>query len=304
MTPTHRLHRFFAVPAARPIARVVLLHGYGDHSGKYVHLLSWLADHGVAVSAVDFRGHGRSSGRTAHVSRWEEYLDDLGVMLRALKAEYRGSKIEDRKENLPDDAQSSLLDSQSSVPLFLIGHSHGGLIAIIATLRGMLSNVRGVILSAPYLELKIPVPPTKRIAAELTSRLLPALPFKSGIGGAMLTHDADFIEANKTDPYVPGIATPRWFTTTRKIQAEVRASAASFTSPLLMLIAGQDVIADSRASESFFEQAGSTDKQIRRYPDCRHELLREVGREEIFQNILKWITGRSTTQPLQTEFPL
>jgi alpha-beta hydrolase superfamily lysophospholipase len=267
-TATHRLHRFYAVPEGPPLARVILLHGYGDHAGKYLHVLRWFAARGIAASATDFRGHGRSSGRVAHVNSWDEYLDDLKAMLAApAGTEDRGST-------------------------FLLAHSHGGLIAIIAGLRGMLDNCSGVILSAPYLELKVPVPAGKRIAAAIASRVWPSLPFKTGIGGPMLTHDQEFIDINKTDPYCPGIATPRWFTATRKMQAKAKASAAQFKLPLFMLVAGDDVIADARASVAFYDAAASPDKELRQYPTYRHELLREVGREAIFTQILEWILNR------------
>jgi lysophospholipase len=290
-TPSHRLHRFYAIPDGQPIARAILLHGYGDHAGKYLHVLSWLADHGIAASATDFRGHGRSTGRIAHVTRWEEYLDDLAAMLStpspAAPGQGRndGDFEQENGERSPDD----------TIPTFLIAHSHGCLIAIIAALRGMLDGCSGVIMSAPFLELKMPVHWSKKLLGEIASRLYPSLRLKSGIGAAMLTHDLEFLEASKSDPYIPGVATPRWFTSARNMQAEARRLAHLFKLPLLMLVAGDDVIADANASLTFFNQAGSDDKQIKHYPKMRHELLREVGREEIFIAMLNWMTRSTST---------
>ncbi len=275
-TATHRLHRFSAKPAgpagpAGPVvARVLLLHGYGDHAGKYLHVLTWLAEHGVAAQAVDFRGHGRSTGRVASVRRWDEYLDDLKQMLAA----------------------EAVSNGATGAPLFILAHSHGGLVAVVAGLRGLLDGCAGVILSAPFLKLKMTVGKRMRAFAWFTSMLVPGLRLKSGVRGTMLTHDPEFNEAAKTDPYVFRVATPRWFTSVQKMQAAARASASQFKLPLLVLVPKDDQIADPDAAVAFFNQAGSSDKQLRVYPDCRHELLRETIRDEIFQMIVAWITAR------------
>src|SRR5438270_186998 len=108
---SHRLHHTAVVPPTPHFARLAFLHGYGDHSGRYLHFLQWMAGHGVACHAVDFRGHGRSTGKKAHVNRWDEYLDDLTAFLNIRELSSAG-----------DDR----------TPVFALGHSHGGLIAAAA----------------------------------------------------------------------------------------------------------------------------------------------------------------------------
>jgi alpha-beta hydrolase superfamily lysophospholipase len=228
-----------------------------------------MADHGLAAYAPDFRGHGRSAGKPAAILRWDEYQDDLRAFL----------------------AIDELSDQSS--PLFIIGHSHGALIAIAAAMQGMLTRARGVILIAPYLELKLPVPFSKRLLAIITSAIWPTLALKSGLTGPMLTRDLQMIEQSKDDPYVRGIATPRWFTQTTSMQKRIRENAAQFSLPLLMLLPGDDTVANPLASVAFFEKCASSDKTIKHYPDHRHELLRELERESTFATILDWITRRS-----------
>src|SRR5947207_165324 len=87
-------------------ARMGLLHGYGDHCGRYEHFYQWMANRGVASCAFDFRGHGRSEGKRGFVARWQEYLDDLKVFL-----------------------QQPEMSARDGPPVFLVGHSHGGLVA-------------------------------------------------------------------------------------------------------------------------------------------------------------------------------
>jgi len=265
----HQLHRVRIVPAAPPWARVAFLHGYGDHAGRYSHFLHWLAEQGVAASAVDFRGHGHSTGKRMFVGRWREFLDDLTAFLTAEEGQSPGS----------------------SLPLFVIGHSHGGLVAAAAGIHGLLP-CQGCVMTAPYLDLKLAVPFHKKLLANVASRFTPALAIKSGIRSDMLTNDPKMVEATKSDPFCLGIATPRWFTTTRRTQMEVRSRAREFTLPTLILVAGQDTVADSNAAIEFYERAGSSDKQMKLYENKKHEILRDNGREEVFGDILNWMRTR------------
>jgi alpha-beta hydrolase superfamily lysophospholipase len=99
--------------------------------------------------------------------------------------------------------------------------------------------------------------------------------------------------AQKDDPYCRGIATPRWFTETIKVQQQTRSAPQQFKLPLLMLLPGDDTVADVRASVLFFDRCGSADKTILHYPENRHELLRELDREKAFADILDWMQKRA-----------
>ena len=263
------LHHRWAT-AERPWARLAVLPGYGDHAGRHDHVLEWFAGRGVAAHALDFRGHGRSGGRVGFVRRWDEYLADLSAFL-ALDA-------------LATDGP----------PLFVLAHSHGGLVAAAAAERGLLDRCAGVVLSAPYLALRLPVPLRRRLLAAVLTRVHPSLPMRTGIRGPMLTHDQAMAAADRTDPHRTGVATPRWFTTALAAQVQVRAAAGRFTRPLLLLVPGEDTVADAAASTDWFARVGSADKTIRHYPGHRHELLREVGRAAVFEGVEAWMRGRAT----------
>jgi alpha-beta hydrolase superfamily lysophospholipase len=274
------LHRRWAV-ADQPWARLALLHGYGDHAGRHDHVLQWMAAHGVTAHAVDFRGHGRSAGPRGFVRRWAEYLDDLSAFLA----------IEE-------------LATKDGLPLFVFAHSHGGLVAAAAAQRGLLDGrCAGVILSAPYLALKLPIPPHMRLAAAVLNVVAPSVVLRSGIGAAMLTRDEAMLAADAADDLRGRGATPRWFAVATRVQAEVRATADRFRLPLLLLVAGDDSIASPAASVDWFEHVGSADKTIRHYADHRHELPREVGREGIFEEVLGWMRGQTPESKLVGQLP-
>jgi lysophospholipase len=259
-----RLNRYVIAPA-NPWAQLMLLHGYGDHAGRYLEFLQWMGAKGVACQAIDFRGQGQSTGRRGFVRKWDEYLDDLKVIL-----------------DLQDQA----------LPLFVLGHSHGALVAAVAGIKKRF-RCRGCILTSPYFQLRMALSWQQRFLAAIGSRFLPALRAGSGVGSEMLTRDPEIAAKTRADPLCEGTATPRWFVTARQMQEWVRAHAADFTEPLLMLVAGQDSIANSAASVRFFEEAGSSDKTLRLYEDHRHELLLEIGREMIFEEIREWMEKRA-----------
>ena len=255
-------------PQAKPIARLGIVHGYGDHSGRYAHFMNWMAKRCITCLAFDFRGHGRSSGRRGYVTNWQEHLDDLSSFLA-------------RPELAPDG------------PLFLLGHSHGALVVASAAVQGRLpAHIRGVILSSPYFRNRVPVPPYKHALNSIANLFLPWLPIRTGITVEWLSSDSEMCRDRQCDPLALGHATPRWFSTMQHAQRQVLDLAANFRLPLLMLTAGADPIADPAIAQHFFQQAPSPDKTLRHFPPMAHEILRERGREAAFDEILLWITNR------------
>ncbi|HSV14534.1 MAG TPA: lysophospholipase [Tepidisphaeraceae bacterium] len=269
----HRLHRITAAPDGIPSARLAILHGYGDHAGRFVHFMRWMAERDVACYAIDQRGHGESTGRRCHINNWSEYLDDLATFM----------------------ATPELATKTDQPPLFVLGHSHGGLVVAAAGIRQQLDRCRGVILSSPYLDLKMPVPWHKRWIGRIGARLFPAMPVRSGVADQPLSRDPQMNLDTQSDPHCLGIATPRWFETATAAQAEVRAKAAEFQLPLLMLVATADTIANPTAAVAFYEHCGSSDRTLKVYEGFRHELLRELGREQVFEDVLDFVRARANT---------
>lgn len=256
-------------PTQGPLARLLLLHGYGDHSGRYLHLLRWLAARGVACHAFDFRGQGRSEGRRGYVRRWGEHVNDVRAVLSTLG---------------PNDA----------APLFVLGHSHGGLVAAAAAVDGAFDGqVAGCVLTAPYFAARTPQTPFWVAAAHVLNCTVPWLRVPTGLSDGMMTTDAAMLADSRADPLLLKSATPRWFLGARAAQRDVMARASRFTLPLLTLVPGDDPVADPAAAAAFVERAGSADKTLRTYPALRHEVLREIGREAIFDEMLGWMRERT-----------
>jgi len=264
-----------AVGEAAPItAHVALLHGYAEHLGRHAQITQALVQAGYAVHLVDVRGHGQSGGKRAYVEKFSDYLDDLELFLARVREEAQGA------------------------PLFLLGHSHGSLIAA----RYLLDKpeaVRGAVLCAPYFKLKLPVSPLKIFAGRLVNNLLPALPMKNELHVELLTRDLAIQQETRADPLYQQIATPRWFVESSLAQETVLRRATEFVTPFLLLHGGGDPVADPAAGKQFFEAATSSDKQLKHYDGLLHELFHEPERDLVFKDVVGWLDERAkSAKPL------
>jgi lysophospholipase len=254
-----------SVTVERPVARVILHHGYGEHSGRYEPLMRHLATVAIESHAYDARGHGRSEGRRGYVRHWDEFPDDLRALSRLI----------------PTDA-----------PLFHFGHSHGGLVIVVAIERGMVTG-NGAVLSAPFLASSVSVPRHKAVVAKFANVLVPWLRIKSGLSGDMMTHDDAMIEDAYNDPLLLRTATPRWFHGMLYAQAEALARAGDVKTPLLAMIGTDDVIANPVVTRQFVRHVASEDKSLIEYDHFRHELIRESGRARVFEDVSTWLVERA-----------
>lgn len=250
-----------------PRARIVVVHGYAEHRGRYVALASQLFDAGFACHLFDLRGHGESGGAPAHVERFDDYVDDLALVVDRVRAE------------------------SAPVPLFLVGHSLGGLIALMYVLRR--DGIDGVAVSSPFLQPAFEVSAAKKILAAVASRVVPSMALASPLAPESLSRDQRVVDAYESDPLVHRTTTPRWFVEVQQAQRELGERAPSIRLPLLMLLGEEDAIADHRLASDVFDRIGSADKTLHAYPGLRHEVFNELEREKVIADLLAWLQARS-----------
>lgn len=240
-------------------ASVVLTHGYAEHSGRYAAVASRLAEQGVAVWAIDLRGHGASGGERASVAELAHLVDDVLVALDRAHA------------------------ARPARPTFLLGHSMGGLVATALALDHQ-HRLAGLVLSGaavgdpsgiePLLELD-PLPEVV-LSSEMLSR------------DPRVGEDYDRDPLNYRGPFRR--ETLRTLTGGAR---RVRERFATLRLPLLVLHGGDDQIVLPAASEDLYRAAGSADKELGIYPGLRHEILNEPEGPEIVDRIAAWIRARS-----------
>jgi alpha-beta hydrolase superfamily lysophospholipase len=259
-------------PCTPPVV-VLLVHGYGEHSGRYRHVIDALLEAGLHVAFYDHRGHGHSEGHRGHIARFAEYHDDLAKVIDTVV------------ERAPAGSQ-----------LFLVAHSMGGLISstfMASADRAQKAHVRGLVMSSPFFKVKLAVPMWKTMAGKLLSSIAPTAGFPSGLTGNDVTRDKEIAAVYDSDPLNGKKATVRWFSECQKAQAEFDPS--QLTVPVLCLFGGDDKVTDADETERVAGLIASTDKTVDRLPGHYHEILNEPepDRTKTIATIIQWIKDRN-----------
>ena len=252
-----------------PRATVLVLHGGGDHCGRYPALTDALVRAGLQVALVDLRGHGQSDGRRFHVDAFQDNVADLDAFVAKLSQ-----------------------DGVARDRLLVLGHSHGALVAATWGLsRGR--HVAGFVFSSPFFKLALPPPLLKLVAAKTVGKLVPFMPVPTGFGTADLTTDAEMQRWTERDPLYGRKTTPGWFEAAMRAQRELVRRAPEFRAPLLVLAAGDDRLADPAAARAFVDASGSSDKRMVVYAGFRHEIFNEVRRSEPIGEAVAWLLSHA-----------
>ncbi|HEV2130411.1 MAG TPA: alpha/beta hydrolase [Longimicrobiaceae bacterium] len=255
--------------AAQPSSALLLIHGQGEHSGRYAALAADLVPQGISVYAMDQRGHGRSEGRRGHARRFGELLEDVD-RFRALIA-----------------AQLT-----AQLPLFLLGHSFGGLVALRYVQEQPDAPLRGAILSSPLLGLGFAPPAWKTALARVLTRLLPMLRFANEVNAAHISRDADVVVRYREDPLVHSWVTPRMYTEILAAMRQTLEQRDRLRLPLLFLVAGDDRIVAAQTTAEFARGLGG-EVELRVFEGFYHECLNEPERHRVVREIVGWIEART-----------
>ncbi|MES2209211.1 MAG: lysophospholipase [Chloroflexota bacterium] len=248
--------------AAAPRAGVLLVHGVGEHSGRYEEVGEQLSAAGLEAFAWDLRGFGASGGERAWVDRFDRFHDDVEDRLAATRAALPGR------------------------PVILYGHSMGGLIALGYTLSER-PKPDLLVLSAPGIDDDLAA--WKHKLAPLLARVAPRLSIPNGITPAMLSRDDDRQEAARTDELMLGASTAKLGAAAFAEQARVRAAASGLAVPALVIHGLDDPIVPARATEPLAALGIVT---RRTYPGIRHELHNEPEGPAIIADVIAWIDDR------------
>jgi len=247
----------------RARATVLIVHGFAEHSGRYEHVGRFLAERGFAAHAYDHRGHGRSAGRRCHVDRFNEYLDDLTIVLEQVRADRPGD------------------------PAFLVGHSMGGL--VVATFaRERKPDVSGVVLSGAALAL--PQGNSRIRIARLMRAILPRLRLDAGLDLQGLSTDPRVIEAYLADPLVERKMTASLAAELLGAVERTGPNGSDVALPLLVLHGGDDPICPPEGSERF--AAAARAGRFVRYPGLRHEIFNEPSHRDVLADVAAFFDER------------
>ncbi len=261
---TSRLWRRSWAPEGEARAGLILVHGLGEHSGRYDEVARHCTARGIAVFALDHYGHGKSEGQPGHVERFSVYLDGVRALLARVREE------------------------QPDVPLFLLGHSMGGLIAAAFLLEAQ-AAFRACVLSGPAFRSDAEPPAPVMWVARLVSWLAPTVP-TIGLDPAGVSRDPEVVRAYVQDPLVHhGKLSARLIVEMKAAMQQTLARAPDIALPLLILHGGDDVLTSPAGSREFCERVGASDKTLSIYPGLYHEIFNEPEKDAVLADMTGWL---------------
>lgn len=259
-TPLH-VHRW---PGQGSRGTVLIVHGLGEHGGRYAHVAAWLAARGFRVLGYDHRGHGRSGGPRGVIPRADALVDDLAMVLDVLRP-----------------AQG---------PLVLLGHSMGGAVAaqFVAEAR---RSVDALVLSSPALAAKLS--PLQRVMLGIGLAIAPFLTQGNGIDANDISHDPDVVQRYLGDPLNHNRVCALLAKSILDGGAIARAAAARWQVPTLLVYAGADALVDPAGSDAFAASAPREVVEAERFRGLFHEILNEgTLAAPVFARIEHWLDAR------------
>jgi len=266
-----------AWPAAEPARGTVLIvHGLGEHIGRYVHVAERLNTWGWAVTGYDHRGHGRSEGARGGLHRADDLLDDLGRVVDCVRTAHAG-------------------------PLLLLGHSLGGLVAArfvaggIGTPEAWYRPVDGLVLSSPALDPGMNA--GQKLLLALLGRLAPNLAVGNGLKPEWISHDAAVVQRYADDPLVHDRVTPRLARFIVDSARVVRERAPQWTLPTLLLYAGSDRCVSPGGSAGFAAAAPQARVATHEFRSLYHEIFNEPEQAQVFDRLGEWLARQGPEAP-------
>jgi len=252
------------LPEVSPRAVVVIVHGIGDHSGRYMNIVNHLVSNEYGVYGYDLRGHGNSPGQRGHIDSWMEYRIDLLNFINVIRAQ------------------------RSSPVIFLMGHSMGALIALDFIIREN-EQIAGAIISGAPIEPVGVAKPFKVALARILSRIYPGFQIDLGLDIDAISRKPSVVQSYKDDPLVHGKISARWGTEVLSALESVKMSSESIATPLLMIHGEADRLNSAEGAKKFFDRIQTRDKEFISYPGSYHELHNDQDSEVMLNDLLGWI---------------
>jgi len=256
-------------PAATPRGQVLLVHGLGEHAGRYAHVAAALHTRGWAVSGYDQRGHGRSEGARGVIAQADALMADLAAVVDAVRPRHPG-------------------------PLVLLGHSMGGAVAARFVAEALAPRpaawsrpVDGLVLSSPALAARLSA--FQRLQLAIGERFLPDLAQRNGIDPQGLSHDEAMVAAYTADPLVHDRISARLARFILDAGEQVRAAAPRWALPTLLMWGGADPVVDPAGSRAFAAAAPAGVLTAFEFDALRHEIFNETEREGVLMRLGQWL---------------
>lgn len=251
-------------PDDKPKAVIVLVHGLGEHSGRYNWWATKFTEHGYSLLAFDLRGHGKSDGKRGSVTSVKTFLKDIHFIIEKSESIY------------------------NNVPKIIYGHSMGGNLVLYYAIKKKLS-VKGIIVTSPWLRLTFDPSVLKVFFGKLVSLFFPNFITSSDLIAENLSHDSEVVVNYKNDPLVHDKITANLFFDIQKKGELILKNKYKLNLPLLLMHGEKDNITSHKASRRFASNTSYL-THYKQWDGMFHELHNETCKEEVFVYILNWLS--------------
>ncbi|MET3106886.1 alpha-beta hydrolase superfamily lysophospholipase [Oxalobacteraceae bacterium GrIS 2.11] len=248
-----------------PVPCIVIMHGLGEHCGRYQHVAPFLNACGFSVRTFDLRGHGQSDGPRADIPNPLAIIQDAEFVIGKFALQCQTTPI-------------------------LFGHSMGGLFAARIATAGNIP-LRGLILSSPALALRLGR--LDRFFLKVMSAIAPHFAISNNVSSSYLSHNPALNSAYDNDPLVHKKITASLLNAMLDAISYAQTHAPILTIPTLLLVAGDDHLIDPQGSQDFFGSLPSNLGTAHFYPDLYHEILNELDASKVFSDMQSWLSARN-----------
>jgi alpha-beta hydrolase superfamily lysophospholipase len=242
---------------------LAVVHGLGEHAGRYERFAKGMAQHGMGTYALDLRGHGNSPGQRGHVDSWSQWTDDVAAFVNHI-------------------------ESRAGAEVVPVGHSFGGVALLSTVLSGKLPKIRRFVVSSPALKLKVKVAWWKLTFGPIASKIAPRLALANEVDPKTVSRIPEVVDAYRSDPLVHNKFSTRLGAEWQDATRDVLSRAGQIKIPFLILAGTADALIDPAGSQQLHEQAKST-SELRMLEGRFHEPFNDLGSDEVFQLIADWL---------------
>ncbi|MBN1933924.1 MAG: lysophospholipase [Anaerolineae bacterium] len=260
----HNIYHQCWLPVGDPRALLLIVHGLGEHSGRYMNVVNHFVPRNYAVYTLDLLGHGKSDGERMVVDRFSDYTDPLTAYLDMVRGWQPGK------------------------PIVLLGHSMGGLIALVY-LPDHQDAFVGAVISAPLVKLPDNISPLTLALARILSNLLPKTRL-TAVDPTLVSRDPAVVQAYIDDPLVyKGKSTARLGAELIRAVQRVELEASAITLPVLIVQGAADGLVDPAGAQMLYDRISSQDKTLKMYEGLFHEVCNEPERSMVLNDIEQWL---------------
>ena len=252
------------LPESEPKAVLLIVHGLAEHSGRYMNVVNHFVPLNYAVYGIDHLGHGKSDGTRVYVKRFDDYTNTLRVYVDMIQR-WRPEK-----------------------PIFLVGHSMGGLISAVYLLDHQ-AELAGAVLSGAAVKIPSNITPTILLLGKMISALIPRFGLL-GLDANGVSRDPDVVRAYVSDPLVhTGKTTARLAAEMLKTMQYVSDQAKKITLPIMIVQGSADRLVDPAGAQMLYDTVSSADKEIRIYNGFYHEVFNEPEHDKVLRDVEEWL---------------